>query len=65
LRDTRKPPPLIGYSRISKADGWRALDLQRDVLLAAGVGEAFAEDSPRAVKLRQPSHWLSMNTNEA
>ena len=28
---------LIGYMRVSKADGGQALDLQRDVLLAAGV----------------------------
>ena len=29
---------LIGYMRISKADGSQVLDLQRDALLAAGVG---------------------------
>jgi DNA invertase Pin-like site-specific DNA recombinase len=29
---------LIGYMRVSKADGSQALDLQRDALLAAGVG---------------------------
>ncbi len=29
---------LIGYMRVSKADGTQALDLQRDALLAAGVG---------------------------
>ena len=28
---------LIGYMRISKADGSQAVDLQRDALLAAGV----------------------------
>lgn len=28
---------LIGYMRVSKADGTQALDLQRDALLAAGV----------------------------
>ncbi|HYZ21902.1 MAG TPA: recombinase family protein [Rhodopila sp.] len=28
---------LIGYMRVSKADGSQVLDLQRDVLLAAGV----------------------------
>jgi hypothetical protein len=28
---------LIGYMRISKADGSQTLDLQRDALLAAGV----------------------------
>lgn len=30
---------LIGYMRVSKADGSQTLDLQRDALLAAGVGE--------------------------
>ena len=30
-------PTLIGYMRVSKADGSQALDLQRDALLAAGV----------------------------
>lgn len=29
---------LLGYMRISKADGSQVLDLQRDALLAAGVG---------------------------
>ena len=31
---------LIGYARISKADGSQSLDLQRDALSAAGVAEA-------------------------
>ena len=39
LRDTRKSPPLIGYMRVSKADGSQVLDLQRDALIAAGVLE--------------------------
>ncbi len=30
---------LIGYARVSKADGSQSLDLQRDALLAAGVEE--------------------------
>ena len=29
--------PLIGYMRVSKADGSQANDLQRDALLAAGL----------------------------
>ena len=37
LRDA--PAPLIGYMRVSKADGSQVLDLQRDALLAAGVSE--------------------------
>ncbi len=28
---------LLGYMRVSKADGSQVLDLQRDALLAAGV----------------------------
>ena len=28
---------LIGYARVSKADGSQSLDLQRDALIAAGV----------------------------
>lgn len=31
--------PLIGYMRVSKADGSQVLDLQRDALIAAGVPE--------------------------
>ena len=30
-------PVLIGYARISKADGSQSLDLQRDALREAGV----------------------------
>ena len=33
-------PTLIGYMRVSKADGSQALDLQRDALMAAGVEAA-------------------------
>src|SRR6516225_1034231 len=36
LRD-RAASPLIGYMRVSKADGSQVLDLQRDALIAAGV----------------------------
>ena len=36
---------LIGYARVSKADGSQRLDLQRDVLTTAGVAsEAIYED---------------------
>ena len=31
---------LIGYMRVSKADGSQSTDLQRDALLAAGVDQA-------------------------
>ena len=30
---------LIGYMRVSKADGTQVLDLQKDALLAAGIDE--------------------------
>src|SRR6478735_7206476 len=39
LRDHPPPSPLIGYMRVSKADGSQVLDLQRDALLSAGVSE--------------------------
>ena len=39
LRHTPPPSPLIGYMRVSKADGSQVLDLQSDALLAAGVSE--------------------------
>lgn len=36
---------LIGYARVSKADGSQSLDLQRDALVAAGVArERIYED---------------------
>src|SRR5437870_6720889 len=42
LRDN---PMLIGYARVSKADGSQVLDLQRDALLDAGVrAEHLYED---------------------
>lgn len=31
------PSPLVGYLRVSKADGSQVLDLQRDALVSAGV----------------------------
>jgi DNA invertase Pin-like site-specific DNA recombinase len=31
--------PLVGYMRVSKADGSQVLDLQRDALIAAGIPE--------------------------
>jgi DNA invertase Pin-like site-specific DNA recombinase len=41
LRERLKvtPLPLIGYMRVSKADGSQTLDLQHDALDAAGVAE--------------------------
>src|SRR5215203_2830592 len=37
IRSFAEQPVLIGYMRVSKADGSQRLDLQRDALLAAGV----------------------------
>jgi len=37
IRSFAEQPVLIGYMRISKADGSQTLDPQRDALLAAGV----------------------------
>src|SRR5215213_8567937 len=37
IRSFAEQPMLIGYMRVSKADGSQTLDLQRDALLAAGV----------------------------
>ena len=37
---------LIGYMRVSKADGSQVLDMQRDALLAAGV--EMIDEAPRA-----------------
>ena len=33
------PLPLVGYMRVSKADGSQVLDLQNDALIAAGIPE--------------------------
>jgi hypothetical protein len=41
---------LLGYVRISKADGSQTLDLQQDALAAAGVDEGF--EAQWTVKLR-------------
>jgi DNA invertase Pin-like site-specific DNA recombinase len=38
LRD-KTPAPLIGYMRVSKADGSQVMDLQKDALTVAGVNE--------------------------
>ena len=44
---------LIGYMRVSKADGSQVLDLQKDALLAAGVSEdRIYSDSQVRVKTR-------------
>lgn len=38
---------LIGYARVSKADGSQSVDLQLDELVAAGVGSDSAEELPK------------------
>lgn len=38
-RSNANPLPLVGYMRVSKADGSQTLDLQHDALDAAGVPE--------------------------
>ena len=35
---------LVGYMRVSKADGSQTVELQRDALLAAGVDAAHLYD---------------------
>lgn len=46
---------LIGYMRVSKADGSQVLDLQRDALLAAGVKPSrFYEDRASGKKDDRP-----------
>ena len=47
---------LIGYARVSKADGSQLLDLQRDALLDAGVAaERVYEDRASAVRASTPA----------
>ena len=46
---------LVGYMRVSKADGSQTTDLQRDALLIAGVGpEALYEDKASGKKDDRP-----------
>jgi DNA invertase Pin-like site-specific DNA recombinase len=52
---------LVGYARVSKADGSQSTDLQRDALLAAGVPEAHIyQDSASGKNEDRPglSHCL-------
>ena len=46
---------LIGYARVSKADGSQSLDLQRDALIAAGVApKAIYEDEASGKRDNRP-----------
>jgi hypothetical protein len=49
IRSFAEQPVLIGYMRISKADGSQTLDLQRDALLASHVepGHLYEDQAPR------------------
>ena len=42
---------LIGYARISKADGSQSLDLQRDALHEAGVRHGSIYEDPASGQL--------------
>ena len=44
---------LIGYMRVSKADGSQTLDLQRDALLAAGVEPGHLYEDQASGQARQ------------
>ena len=48
---------LIGYTRVSKADGSQTTDLQRDALVAGGV-------APERVKLRKPESTIGSGNPE-
>ena len=46
---------LIGYARVSRADGSQSLDLQRDALVAAGVdADGIYEDRASGAKDDRP-----------
>ena len=44
IRDKEEDRVLVGYMRVSKADGSQTVELQRDALLAAGVDAAHLYD---------------------
>ena len=46
---------LIGYARVSKADGSQSLDLQRDALRAEGVEATNLYHGPRLRRTRRPA----------
>lgn len=55
-RCVMRPAMLIGYARVSKADGFQSLDLQRDALAQAGVAaEAAYADQVSGKRDSRPS----------
>jgi DNA invertase Pin-like site-specific DNA recombinase len=48
---------LIGYMRVSKADGSQATDLQRDALIAAGVDPAHLYEDQASGKREIVPVW--------
>lgn len=54
---------LVGYMRVSKADGSQTTNLQRDALLAEGVDpEALYEDRASGKKEDRPELAVAMST---
>ena len=54
---------LIGYMRVSKADGSQVLDLQRDALIAAGVPSSrLYEDQASGKQDDRPGLAACLNT---
>ena len=49
---------LIGYMRVSKADGSQTTDLQRDALTVAGVNPAHLTRIRRRASARTVPDWL-------
>lgn len=47
---------LVGYMRVSKADGSQTTDLQRDALLAAGIGADFLYEDRASGKKEDRPH---------
>jgi DNA invertase Pin-like site-specific DNA recombinase len=48
---------LIGYVRVSKADGSQTTDLQRDALLAAGVDSIHIYEDHASGKREDRPDW--------
>ena len=56
---------LIGYARISKADGSQSLDLQRDALREAGVSDdAIYEDQASGQREDRPGLAAFLNNQQ-